>query len=248
MPNRPQPRLLQALFIAGAALRLAAGPRRPKRSLLWSAVLFAADLVAIPAILRAKPAISKAELKALDPGILPPLDRLALRLPVKDREAIRKSSDNLLRALVAAPALLLSDGKLRQRAAAWLQDYVWGHALTYTVYTFSPPGPAFSDKYRPVVYRSEVPAAERRRGNNRNSQYSGHTGNAAFACFFTARLLLRSRQIGTGSKLGLLGIATVPALILGSLRVRAQKHFPSDVLLASGIGALIALSLGLDPE
>lgn len=236
MPNRPQPRLLQAVFVAGVGLWLASKPRRPARSLLWSALLLAADLAAIPGILRAKPRLSADELGILDPEEVPVPDRLALRLPVTNREAIRKSSDNMLRAMVAAPVLLLPG----RRASDWLLAYVWGHALTYTIYTFSPLGPAFSDKYRPIVYRGEIPEPERARGNNRNSQYSGHTGNAAFAAFFLAGMLYRRTGGGRLQDIFMTAVAGGTALLLGSLRVRAQKHFPTDVILATVIGAVIA--------
>jgi hypothetical protein len=240
MPNRPQSRICQALFITGAALWIAGKHHRPQRSMLWSALLLAADLAAIPAILRAKPAIQDAEIDAIDQSAVPAIDRIALRLPIERREAIRKSSDQMLRLLVAAPLLFLFNKRLRHRAASWLQDYVWGHALTYTIYTFSPIGPAFVDKYRPIVYRSGAPLKERDKGNNRNSQYSGHTGNAAFASFFAARLFAQIQPANSGLKEAGFGLAALAALILGSLRVRAQKHFPSDVLLAGGIGAAAA--------
>lgn len=238
MPNRPQPRLLQALFLAAGACWLASEPRRPKHSLAWSALLFAADLAAIPAILRAKPPISPEILRNPGPARLPAIDRPALRLPVADRHAAKKTSDAALRISVLLPALLLLHKPWRISSRNWLPDYVWGHALTYTVYTFGPLGPAFVDKYRPVVYRAEVPAAERENGNNRNSQYSGHTGSAAFAGVFIAAFLAKRSALTPAS---LLLPAILPAAIVGGLRVRAQKHFPSDVLLASCLGALFAL-------
>lgn len=237
MSNRPQPRLLQVVFLAGAVLWLHTARRRPKRSLLWSALLLAADLVAIPAILRAKPPLQESELKALKAEGIGPIDQAALRLPVHDREAFRKRSDMLLRMLVAAPVALLASDPFRRTAAGWLQEYIWGHALTYTIYTFSPLGPAFSDKYRPVVYRKEIPVSERRNGNNRNSQYSGHTGNAAFAGAFLAAMLARHAP-------GSIPLVLLPVAGVAMLRVRAQKHFPSDVLMAGCIGGFIGLWAG----
>jgi membrane-associated phospholipid phosphatase len=232
--------MLQAIFLAAAVLWLRKGRAAPRRPLIRSAALLLADLIAIPTILRAKPAITTAELQSLDASSIPGFDRFALQLPAHKRERIRRNSDMVLRLMVALPALLLCQSRFRHTAVRWLPDYIWGHALTYTVYTFSPLGPAFTDKYRPVVYRPEVPDVERMTGNNRNSRYSGHTGNAAFAGVFVARLLTAAAP---RFRWPILAMGLLPPLLVGSLRVRAQKHFPSDVLFATVVGAVIAWRL-----
>ncbi len=237
MANRPQPRVSQVLFLIAAACWLAIRPRRPRRTLLWSAGLFAADLLAIPLVLRSKPVIDAAELETLDTSILLPLDRISLQVPVAHWERSRRWSDTLLRATVAIPFLLMCFRLVRRTIPTWLADYVWGHALTYTIYTFSPLGPAFVDKYRPIVYRSEAPPGLRLSGNNRNSQYSGHTGNAAFGAVFTSILV---RRLFPDSPISAQVAFPATALGVGLLRIRAQKHFPTDVFFALAVGTVIA--------
>ncbi len=209
----------------------------PVQSLLLSVGAFAADLYAIPAVLRNKPAISSGELTLLSPEKVPAYDHVALTQDANNRAANQKISDQLLHGTIAACALLLLLRPFRKDFNKLFLLYAQAHALTYTIYTFSPIGPAFQSRYRPVVYYPVVADDERGRGNNRNSRYSGHTGNAAVATFFMAGLLgnhyFRSSRSGRWL---LYALACLPPLSVGCYRVKALKHFPSDVLMAMLIG------------
>ena len=204
---------------------------------ILSIIAFAADLYAIPAILRNKPAISAIALIAVNPASVPPQDQIALKQNPDEREAFRRLSDNVLRGIIMLPAIFLLDSRLRRDAGPLLMIYAWLHAITYTIYSYSPLGPAFNNKYRPVVYYTAVPQAERSLGNNRNSRYSGHTGNAACAAFFMAKVYSDYHpEWRPAVKRILYLLACLPPLLLGWLRIKALKHFPSDVLLATVIG------------
>jgi hypothetical protein len=212
-------------------------PIRYQRGVMLSLLLFIADLYAIPAVLRGKPEIGTAELLALHPAQIRLPDRIALELDPEDRNRIRRCSDKVLMGIIVLPLILLTNRRIRGNAANVGILYVWLHAVTYTLYSYSPLGPAFIDKYRPVVYYPSVPGEDRKRGNNRNACYSGHTGNATCASFFMAKVFHDyhpglSRSAGYGLYL----LACIPPLLLGCLRIRALKHFPSDVLLAIFVG------------
>lgn len=214
------------------------------RTLLLSAIAFAADLLAIPLILRSKKIISIQELEALPSIIIRRLDRIALHQDIQQREILQKQSDDLLRGTIALNILLLANGRIRAQALEVFSLYAAAHAATYTIYSFSPLGPAFRDKYRPIVYYQALTGTVRTPGNNRNSGYSGHTGNAACATMFMANVLIaNSPSLGRTAKLVIYGLALIPPILVGRLRVKALKHFPSDVALAILIGTICGIAV-----
>jgi membrane-associated phospholipid phosphatase len=86
------------------------------------------------------------------------------------------------------------------------------------------------------VYYDNLTRDERSSGWNRNSLYSGHTATAAASSFFAAKVY--SDFHPDASKLLLYSLAAVPPLFIGYLRIISLEHFPSDVALGLGIGAL----------
>ncbi len=214
------------------------------RSLLFSVIAFAADIYAIPAILRNKKTLSKKELAAIDPEMVTGIDRFAIKQDPAQREPYRKVSDNLLRGVIGLAAILFFDKKLCARKGRILALYTEMHAITYTIYSYSPLGPAFQDKYRPVVYYTELPDDARNKSNNRNSRYSGHTGNAAAASFFCAKVFLDHHpETSIRAKALVYSLALIPPLLVGMLRIKALKHFPSDIALAILIGAICGIGI-----
>lgn len=208
-----------------------------QRHLVFSFILFVADLYAIPAVLRGKLVIDADEFQALLPDLVPKFDRHALSFSAERREHFRHISDNVLKGLVALPFLLLVDARIRRDWKSIFTLYAWLHALTYTLYSFSPLGPAFVDKYRPVVYYTGLSETDRNLGNNRNARFSGHTANAACAAFFMAKVYNDYHpRLGIAGKFSNYLLAYCAPLLLGWLRMKSLKHFPSDVLQAIVIG------------
>ncbi len=202
-----------------------------------SAALLLADLYAIPKVLRGKLDMNADEFGSINISLVPWIDRHALSFSAEEREHYRRISDRVLQGLVAVPFLLLLDTRVRRDWKHYVMLYAWLHALTYTIYSFSPLGPAFVDKYRPVVYYSDLPDAVRALGNNRNARFSGHTANGAAAAFFMAKAWSDYNPRHTAAeKGGRYLLAFGGALMLGWLRMKSLKHFPSDVLQAVLIG------------
>ena len=249
--------MLQAATIAALGLAYSAiRPRRrankgrekyavqPLRLAIVSAVLLTADVWAIPKMLRGKKRIGKDELDMLKADLVPRLDRAALSYEGARAEHYRRISDRVLTGIVAAPLLLFADARIRRDRQSVAALYVWAHAVTYTLYSFSPLGPAFVDKYRPIVYYSNVADALRAPGNNRNARFSGHTAAAACAAFFAAKIYNDYHpEEAAVVKAGRYLAAYLPALLLGWLRTKALKHFPSDVLVAIIIGGAFGIGL-----
>ena len=214
------------------------------RNFGYTVLAFAADLYAIPAILRNKPLITPDELKQISAASVPGIDQLALRQDGLQKDQFKQISDQLLRSIIALFLLVMQDQKMRADAGKLFLLYAHTHALAYTIYSFSPLGPSYQNKYRPVVYYDALPTCEREPGNNRNSRYSGHTGNAAAATFFLAQAYADYHPGPNSRKrLGLYSLAALPPLLLGYLRMKALKHFPTDVLMAVLIGAACGIGV-----
>ena len=259
MPNRKSSPLLQLATAVGLVIAYFIARERKKRTplspandasnnvydlnagghALAGAALLLADLWAIPAVLRGKAAISTEELSAIDSALVPHYDRAALGYSGTRARQYQRTSDRVLGGLVAAPLVLTI--AVRPMRAQWQSVsalYLWAQAVAYTLYSFSPLGPAFVDKYRPVVYYPDLEEAIRVAGNNRNARFSGHTACGACAAFFVATALRHFGLVrGAGSRAGIYVAALGPAMLLGWLRMKALKHFPSDVAQAIVIGA-----------
>lgn len=261
MPNRKPSLLLQLATAAGLILTyLVARRKMPARSTdgsgpvydlnpaihtLASAALLAADVWAIPAVLRGKEALTAGELAAVLPAQVPGYDRLALGYRGVQAQQYQRASDRVLTGLVAMPLVLAAaEPSMRAQWGRVAALYAWAQALAYTIYSFSPLGPAFVDKYRPVVYYTELDESVRNPGNNRNARFSGHTACGACAAFFAATALRHFGVVrGRGSRAAIYLAALWPAMLLGWLRMRALKHFPSDVaqaiVIGGGVGTLL---------
>jgi membrane-associated phospholipid phosphatase len=77
--------------------------------------------------------------------------------------------------------------------------------------------------------------------NSRNSFFSGHVGSCAYSTFFMAKVY-SDYHPDLGAKKYLLYLAaSVPPLIIAYARIKSLAHFPSDVAVGFGLGALIGI-------
>ncbi len=197
----------------------------------------AANVYAIPNIIKAKPELTDAELAALSGEKFRGFDRWALRQDPARREEFYQYSDYMLPVIIASTGALALDKKIRRDWLRLLVMYWETHAVTFNMYNFSFFGPAFQNKVRPVSYYHEFDDNFRRRGNHRNSLYSGHTASAAAASFFAAKVYTDYHPELGARKYIFFGLATIPPLVEGYLRMKALAHFPSDIVVGLVIGA-----------
>lgn len=95
---------------------------------------------------------------------------------------------------------------------------------------------------RPYLYNPDVPASLHPPGEGTLSFWSGHTANTAAITFTCASLVQRS-DVSPGAKtVTWIGAAGLP-LTMGYLRVRAGRHFPTDVLTGYLVGALVGIAV-----
>ncbi len=172
----------------------------------------------------------------LDPASVPPIDRIALDR--WDMDAHRAS--NLLFVLAAGGSLTV--GALNQHgqdpflpAAISLESLLLTSGLTNTV-------KELVRRPRPYAYGDLAPADLRASDEAYVSFWSGHTANTAALTFSTAVMVQRS-DASPALKTGTwIGAAVLPA-VMGVMRVKAGRHFPTDVftgyLVGAGVGILV---------
>jgi hypothetical protein len=148
----------------------------------------AAEKIGVPWISNKSP-VTNAELQALDRNDLTAIDRWALELDPSNMSHYVQLSDNVLAGIVVLPALTMLDHNIRQDWLDVLLMYSETVIITNNLYLYSPFGPTFQNRLRPVVYYDALAnSAARTTGSNRNSFYSGHVASAASASFFTAKV------------------------------------------------------------
>ena len=208
------------------------------------AVGMAGDLFAIPR-LKNKAVLSDDELAFANTdqqkNLMNTVDKWALEQPTANRDLWKKVSDYGQIGIFLLPSLLIIDKKIRKDWLRLLFMYVEGHTVTFTFYNYSPLGPWFQNRYRPAVYYPQLGAGTQKESGNRNSFYSGHVASCAYSTFFMVKVYCDYHpEIGAWKYLLYLA-ASVPPLFMGYARIRSLDHFPSDVAVGFGLGAIIGI-------
>lgn len=182
--------------------------------------------------------LSLAEIQALDRRTLNKLDAWSLKQDYSRRAVFEKYSDYTLWASIALPFSLLADRKIRLNWLDMVMMFLETMSLTTNIYEWSALGPNFQNRIRPMAYYDQLSYDERKTGHNRNSFYSGHVASAAASTFFMAKIYSDSHPGLGDNKYLVYAAALVPPLVLGFFRIKALKHFPSDVFVGLVVGAL----------
>ena len=192
--------------------------------------------------LRRKPAISDATLDRLATTEVGRLDRWGLGRDALKRFRSEEVSDYFFNGSVLLPVTLFIDRKFRKD---WLDIgvlYLQAHALSAFTYAYSPLGPRFIDRYRPIAYYASEDVDARNPGNNRNSFFSGHVSTTAVGTFFFTKVLSDYNPQWTGGQRALaFTLASLPPAFVAVQRVRALKHFPTDTVVGLGVGAFFGI-------
>ena len=101
------------------------------------------------------------------------------------------------------------------------------------------------DRARPLSYNQELTNEERTADGTLNSFYSGHTSSVAVASFFMAKVMSDVYRLNLSQKLMLYSLAAAPPALTAFLRVKAGKHFRSDVLVGGVVGAVTGVLVPL---
>ncbi len=178
--------------------------------------------------------LTEDELGELDPLLLNRFDRISTW---QDSDFARLGSDIGLRASILSPLLLLADEPSRQEygtvSIMWLETLLLTNGITRLV-------KSTVRRERPYAYNPFTGQELRVDPETRLSFFSGHTSNAAALSFFTAQTFVNNNPGMRRKELLWASAATLPALT-GFLRVKAGKHFPTDVVVGYVVGAAIGL-------
>lgn len=97
-----------------------------------------------------------------------------------------------------------------------------------------------TQRSRPYRYNPDAMLLPHLWKDARHSFWSGHTANLAAITFSMASMLQRSDLHRDAKAAVWVGAAVLPALV-GYLRVRAGRHFPTDVIVGLGVGTGVGL-------
>lgn len=190
-----------------------------------------------------KTQITIGEIQNLNRNDITSIDSWALNFDPSKRSKYENLSNQMQTALVFLPFITLIDPAIRKDWLDVLLIYLQTQAITNNLYLYSPFGATFQNRFRPVVYYTAFgdSSGARTASNNRNSLYSGHVAAAAEASFFTAKIFCDYHPELGMNKYFIYGAAAIPPLIVSYFRLRALAHFPTDVMVGFGVGALCGI-------
>ena len=188
-----------------------------------------------------KSTISTGELQNLDRNDISPIDSWVLKLNPSKIHEYKILSNELASVTAILPALTMIDPSIRKDWLDVLLIYMQTQTITNNLYLYSPFGATFQNRLRPVVYNIAVDTADRTTSNNRNSMYSGHVATSAEASFFAAKVYCDYHPELGNNKYLVYCVASIPPLLMSYARLRALAHFPTDIAVGFGVGALCGI-------
>lgn len=139
------------------------------------------------------------------------------------------------------PALALFLPDARADVGRGLQMYAQVGFLNYALTGLAK---RFVLRPRPYAYNATLPIGLRQAPDARFSFYSGHTSTAASGAFFAASMIQAYSDSKPLKTMAWVGAAVFP-LLTGYLRMRAGKHFFSDVAVGYLAGAMVGVGVPL---
>lgn len=149
----------------------------------------------------------------------------------------RKASDILLFTAVATPVLLLLDRDIRKDAPTAV--LLVGETLTLN-FALTNLCKEIVRRPRPYCYNPGVPVSDKLKRDARASFFSGHTSMSAAATFSAARIWSDYHPDSRWKPVVWATAATIP-ITVGILRVKAGKHYLTDVLTGFAVGSACGL-------
>jgi membrane-associated phospholipid phosphatase len=149
--------------------------------------------------------------------------------------AAHNASDVFFYGSYGLPLLFLAQKKTRKDmgtiALLWGETILLNSGLTIlSKYSFR--------RTRPFVYNPDVPINDKLTWHAKSSFFSGHTSTAASNTFFIAKVF-SDYYPDSKWKPVVWGAAVLIPATTGFLRVKAGKHFPTDVIAGFAIGAAV---------
>lgn len=184
--------------------------------------------------LRNKPKFEPEEVLLLDKMDIWWFDRIAIEQDASFRHKAHDLSDFYLNSSVFLPVFLAFDKNIRKDWKDLLVLYSEAHAINTAFYISVA---STTSRARPFNYNADVPIEVKLGTETRNSFFSGHVSSAATASFFMAKVYSDFHPELGNKKYLLMGAASIPPFLVGFYRVKALKHFPTDVITGGIVGA-----------
>lgn len=182
-----------------------------------------------------KMSVSVDEVNALNKNDVWSFDRIALNQTTSQRFQARDISDWSMNIFLFSPVLLYLDKDIRKD---WLDVallYLETQSINSNLYIFG--GPLLFDRIRPLAYYDELSMEEKRLEGTKDSFFSGHVSWTASASFFMAKVICDYHpELGRKKWYVYLG-ALFPPMFVGYFRIKGLKHFPTDVMMGTAVGA-----------
>jgi membrane-associated phospholipid phosphatase len=175
-----------------------------------------------------------AQVESLSLSKVPKFERFVTRqysLPA------RKGSDILLFTAIASPVLLLLDRDIRRDAPTAV--LLVGETLTLN-FALTSLCKEIVRRPRPYCYNPDVPVSDKLKRDARASFFSGHTSMSAAATFSAARIWSDYHPDSNWKPVVWATAAAIP-ITVGMLRVKAGKHYLTDVLTGFAVGSACGL-------
>jgi len=178
--------------------------------------------------------LQPSDIMQLDTASIPGIDRWVTR---QYSLGAKRSSDVALFSSLALPLLMLADRPSRSDfgkvGLLTFETLLLNGGLTnLTKTTVRRP--------RPFLYNSDVPIELKLRKSSSYSFFSGHTSTTAAMSFLTASLY-QDYYPDSNIKPLVWGVAAAIPTFTGIQRIRAGKHFVTDVLVGYAVGALVGV-------
>ncbi|CAG5083855.1 phosphatase PAP2 family protein [Parvicella tangerina] len=182
--------------------------------------------------------LTAAEISLLDANDINRLDRFTVN---NFSEKVIKRSDITLNTMLGlglasnfiVPAIFSSSDpygrQLGTLGMIWFETNLVNYALTEIVKTSV-------KRSRPFLFGDQAPDELRFGTDARKSFFSGHASFTAANSFYVANIIT-SYQKGNKWNPVIWGAASLPPLLVAFQRVRAGKHFPTDVAVGYIVGA-----------
>jgi hypothetical protein len=170
------------------------------------------------------------EINKLDRNSVNFLDRIATYNYSPD---VSTASDYLVGTLIASPILLFLDKKMSSDWSKISLMYVENILFA----TFFPSWTKESVKrIRPLTYTDKAPIDVKVSEENRRSFFSGHTTMAFASAVFLSKVY-NDYYPESNSRYYVWAGALTAATIVGTLRIVAGAHFPTDVIVGAAVGS-----------
>jgi membrane-associated phospholipid phosphatase len=148
---------------------------------------------------------------------------------------ISSASDKLEKFGLLYPLTLLALKPIRKEAGTFM--ILFGEALSLNTLATTLTK-TLAQRTRPFVYNPDVSDEIKFTKDAKKSFFSGHTSNVASMSFLTAKIFSDYFPDSNWRYPVWAFSATLPA-VTGYLRVKAGKHFPTDVMIGYTFGALV---------